>query len=201
MGVRSELPKNRITYSPWRIDKNMKLIVNLSLAFLLSACASAPPQTLTERQQVGSVSFQSVENYQIDEDETGGVYISSPDGEIGVIMQVAPTSTFLPEMTPTVLGGEYPEEGFPVAMMLFLGFENISLAQLKTFELGEYTGFSRTFVATNLSDKIEGEYVFFPFGDQTFIAMGSVISATGNNQWNPQGKAVFDAIVDSVQFP
>lgn len=180
----------------------MKIFTNLSLLLLvlLSACTSAPPLTLTERQEAGILSFQSIEGYRIDRDETGGVYISSPDGEIGVIMQVAPAASFVPEMIPVVFGGEFAEEGFPVAMLLFLGFEDIHLSAISNFQHGEYSGHSRTFNATNSSNRIEGKYVFFNVGDQTFIAMGSVIRVAGDNQWNPQGEAVFDAIVGSVQF-
>jgi len=190
----------RLTYQAGDFDQMKLNKLNIPLlVFLLSACTSAPI-TLSERQQLGQVSFQSIENYQVEEDGFGGIYVSSPDGEIGIIMQVSPSDSFTQEMIPAVIGGQYPEEGFPFAMLLFLGFENITLKDLRDFKLGGYSGYSRAFVATNQFNQIEGEYVFFPVGDQTFIAMGSVIKVTGDNHWNPEGKAAFDAIVGSVQF-
>jgi hypothetical protein len=186
----------------WRKHMKRLLTGSILVIILVSGCApELAPQTMSERQQIGDLSLQIIDGYILDNDETGGIYISSGDGEIGVIMQVAPNSSFVPEMTPNTFGGAYPEEGFPVAMMLFLGFDNISLAQIQTFKFGEYTGFKRNFTATNLTGKMEGEYIFFQFGEQTLIAMGSVISPTGNKQWNPHGKSVFDAIVNSIEFP
>ena len=172
----------------------------LIVAILLSSC-SASGLRLTERQQIGSVSFQSVDGYSVETDNEGSIFIGSPDAEISVFMIVLPNDYFDARMTPTMVGGEYPEEVIPFDILVFLGFVNIELDAIHRYHNGDHIGYSRSFTSSSDGgDPIEGEYLFYTVGENTFIAMGSVVRVEGENRWDPQGKAAYDAIVESVQF-
>jgi hypothetical protein len=172
----------------------------LAIAILLTACSGSGLR-LTERQQIGSVSFQNVEGYSVETDNEGSIFIGSPDAEISVFMILLPNDYFDPHMTPTMVGGQYPEEVIPFDILVFLGFGNIELQPIHRYHNGDHLGYSRSFSSSSEGgDPIEGEYLFYTVGDQTFIAMGSVVRVEGDNRWDPQGKAAYDAIVESVQF-
>lgn len=178
-----------------------QLFAFLVIAISLTACSGSSLQ-MTERQQIGAVSFQSVQGYRVETDNEGGIYIGSPDAEISVSLIYLPNDFFDPRMTPTMVGGEYPEEVIPFDILIFLGFNNIQLQPIHRYRSGEHSGYSRAFISSSdFGDPIEGEYVFYTVGDHTFVAMGSVVRVEGDNHWNPQGKVAFDAIVESVQFP
>lgn len=172
----------------------------LAVAILVSACSGSGPR-LTARQQIGDVSFQSVEGYSVETDNEGGIFMGSPDAEISVMLVYLPNDFFDPRMTPTMVGGEYPEEVIPFDILVFLGFGNIQLNPIHRYRSGEFSGYSRSFTSSSDGgDPIEGEYLFYTVGDHTFIAMGSVVRVEGDNRWDPQGKAAYDAIVESVQI-
>lgn len=176
-------------------------LVFLSMTILLTGC-SGSGMRMTERQQIGDVSFQSIEGYIVETDNEGGIFIGSPDAEISVFMAYLPNDYFVPQMIPTVIGGEYAEESIPFDILVFLGFGNIQLQPIHRYRNGAFSGYSRTFISSSdYGDPIEGEWLFYTVGDYTFVAMGSVVRVEGENRWDPQGKAAFDAIVESVQFP
>jgi hypothetical protein len=171
----------------------------LSMAILLGGCS---PSGLATRQQVGGISFQPIQGYSVEKDGDTGVFISSPDSEITVYLVYVPNDYFLPEMILNEFGGQYQEEFIPLNVLILLGFGNIELAEITEYESSGHSGYIRAYKATSESgDSIEGEYLFYTVGENTFVAMGSVVHVTGDNQWDPQGKAAFDAIVASVQFP
>ena len=176
-------------------------ILFLFLAVLLSACASDNPD-LTKRQTIGLISFQNVPGFTVEDDGQGGVYIGSPDAEISVFMLYLPSEMFTQDMTPRMIGAKYPEERFPFEILLILGFENnIELSYIEEYKHANYAGYSRHFIAASVGgDPIEGEYIIYDVGDFVFIAMGSVVRVTGDNDWIPEGKVAFDLIVDSVSF-
>ncbi len=178
-----------------------KLVFLFIFAILVTSCSGSGPR-LTARQQIGDVSFQSIEGYSVENDGQGGIFIGSPDAEISVFMIVLPNDYFDPRMTPTMVGAEYPQEVIPFDILLFLGFYNIQLQPIHRYHSGDYIGYSRSFTSSSdAGDPIEGEYLFYTVGDTTFIAMGSVVRVKGENRWDPQGKTAYDAIVESVQFP
>lgn len=178
----------------------------LALAFvcvvmLLAGC-SGSGLPVTARQQIGDVSFQSIDGYKVETDGEGGIFIGSPDAEISVMMIYLPNDYFDERMIPTMVGGEYPEEVIPFDILVFLGFGNIQLLPIHRYRNGEYAGYSRGFTSSSDGgDPIEGEYLFYTVGDYTFIAMGSVVRVEAENHWDPEGKAAYDAIINSVQFP
>lgn len=171
-----------------------------ALAILVSGCSGFGPR-LSERQQIGHVSFQSVEGYSVEGQGEDGIFMGSPDAEISVLLAYLPNDFFDENMTPTMIGAEYPEEVIPFDILLSLGFYNIELQPLHRYHHGEFTGYSRAFTSSSdFGDPIEGEYLFYKVGDYTFVAMGSVVHVEGNNRWDPQGKAAYEAILGSVQF-
>ncbi len=169
-------------------------------SILLSSCG---PTTVTQTDRQGSQGFtyQSIEGYSVEEDGQGGVYFTSPDQEIGIIFNFQPSSYYTQDLIPVDLGGKYAQESFPVETLVFLGYSEIQLGDLQTFQQDKFSGYRREFTASGAGgDIIQGEYIFFPVGDHDFIAMGTVVHLKGNNQWDPQGKQAFDTIIASLQF-
>lgn len=189
----------------------------LIIAALLSACAgtqapspTAPTPTQVEtkaldtgnRQQDGHISFENIEGYTMDTDGRGGIFLGSPDAEISVMMMYVSNAELPERVLFQEFGALYLEEAIPLDIIIFLGFGNMQLGELEEYHLGEYSGYSRTFVgASAANDPMQGEYLFFPLDENhTFIALGSVVRVTGDNQWDPQGKQAFDQIVNSVEI-
>lgn len=155
------------------------------------------------RHQEGNLSFENIEGFSIYTDGLGGVFIGSPDSEISVMLMYVSNSELPSQVILQEFGARYPEEAVPLDIIIFLGFgSTLQLGEIEEYHLGNYSGFSRTYVAaSSVGDPMEGEYVFFSVDEtHTFIAMGSVVRVTGDNQWDPQGKAAFDTIVGSVEF-
>lgn len=194
-----------------------KVTVIVLIAALLSACAGAqasspvaPLATQAEvatletskRQQVGQISFENIEGYTAETDGRGGIFLGSPDAEISVMLMYVSNAELPERVIFQEFGASYVEEAIPLDIIIFLGFGNLQLGELKEFHFGEYRGYSRTFVGASVgNDPMEGEYLFFPLDENhTFIALGSVVRVTGENHWDPQGKRAFYTIMNSVQF-
>ncbi len=188
------------SYKGVRLMKT-KIISLLVLTILVTSCSGSGPR-LTARQQIGDVSFQSIEGFTVENDGEGGIFIGSPDAEISVFMIMLPNDYFDERMIPTMVGAQYPEEVIPFDILVFLGFGNMQLQPIRRYHSGDYVGYSRSFTSSSdVGDPIEGEYLFYTVGDKTFIAMGSVVRVEGENRWDPEGKTAYDAIINSVQFP
>jgi len=175
---------------------------NFLVLILFATACSAENANLTSRQTIGSISFQNVPGFTSEDDGQGGVYLGSPDAEITILLLYLPSEMFTTEMTPRSIGAQYPEERFPFEILLILGFEqDIELSDIEDYEHGNYSGYTRHFESSSIGgDPIEGEYVIYDVGDHVFIAMGSVVHVTGDNDWFPEGKIAFDLVVDSVEF-
>jgi hypothetical protein len=168
---------------------------------LITSC-SPSGLAMTERQQIGAVSFQSINGYIVAGQGDDGIFLGSPDAEISVAMIFLPNEYFEEVEAPTMIGAEYPEESIPFDILLSLGFYNIELQPIHRYRHSGFSGYSRVFTSSSdFGDPIEGEWIFYTVGDHTFVAMGSVVRVEGDNRWDPQGKTAFDAIVESVQFP
>ena len=180
-----------------------KIAFALAILFLMSSCSGASgPIKLTERQEMSGISFQSIEGYTVAEDGEGGVYFTGPDQEIGILFFYKPSSEYTEDMTPVSLGGQYPQESFPVQTLVMLAYPDIELKALKVYKEGDYSGYRRQFTAVSEKgdDEIHGEYVFFTVGDFDFVAMGTVVHTVGLKDWDPQGQQAFDAILSTLQF-
>jgi hypothetical protein len=183
--------------------RHMKHFVFSLVIFTLLLTSCSPARlAMTERQQIGGVSFQSIEGYIVAGQGEDGIFLGTPDGEISIALILLPNEFFEEVKAPTMIGAEYPEEAVPFDILLSLGFYNIELQPIHRYRHSEFSGYSRAFISSSdFGDPIEGEWLFYTVGDYTFVALGSVVRVDGENRWDPQGKAAFDAILESVQFP